>query len=1515
MNFTAIHIEGNIISNEILDKIRNDERYAFQSPKDFALEKGQSVRNQIGEIWSDALTMWDLFKQKKDKLEPGDPGTSVTRKFWIIPLLYELGYDLETSRAQEINGQSFAISHHDARRNGFPVMIMGCNDSLDKKPQGARLRMSPHGLMQEYLNHTEHLYGLVTNGLQLRLLRDSNRLAKLAYLEFDLEKMFEEDLFSEFALLYRVIHASRMPLEPEDSENAVFEFYHQQSIDSGSRIREKLRMAVKESMEILANGFLSHPANTVFIQDVTNNLVNAATFYKILLRTVYRVIFLATIEERNLVFEKLEKEHPDYEQLMRLREIYFSFYSFERLRRLALSPVYIDPRKHDLWQSLLTTFRLFEPYHEGEKLQIKPLGGTLFGVDTLQTGNIDLYNLKLDNKNMLRILAGLTAFRDERNQLTRVNYRDLDVEELGSIYEALLELHPYFQTTSATPAFAFTEGSERKSTGSYYTRHDLVAQLIKTPLIPAMEDRLNKAGVSRIEKEKAILSLKVCDLAVGSGHFVLAAARTLGFELAKIRSGEENPGNEYLLPAIRDVISSCIYAVDKNPAAVELCQLSLWLVGHNSGKPLSFLEHRIRCGDSLAGVDSLDRLKNGIPDGAFNPVSSDHNPTASYYKKLNRDFLKKKQFGLFSALEPIGKLQEQFAGKYRELGNLKEETLEEVQTKRRSFDGLQHDPQWIKYKAVCDLYTWAFFQPYQPGQPEHLTVTSETLFNKLYYNATTNARLEGKATAMALKHTFFHLPLEFPDVAESGGFDLVLGNPPWERIKLQEKEFFAARDEKIANAANKAAREKLIRQLKDTDPELYSAYEEALQYSEASAKFIRESERFPLTCGGDINTYSIFSELAISHTRSNGRSGIIVPTGIATDDTNKHFFAHLVENNRLVSLFDFENKKALFPNVHRSYKFCLLTASGGSLPASFEARFGFFLQDVLDINDKRRVFSLTSNDFLNINPNTKTCPIFRTRQDAELTKHIYSYVPVLVNEAKEQNPWGISFMRMFDMSNDSHLFKTEPELTQMGFTLMGNRFVKGDEMWLPLYEGRNCWIYDHKLTTFQNDYINYSARDSDSKILTQYFVPFETVKNRNFQKFFFGIRRVTNNTNERMIVGSYVPFSGVTYGLYIFNNSFDLKKKVSLNGVFNSLIFDYFARNATSQPSITYSVIYQLPVLFNIFIDENAILKISELVYSSWDLKGFIDELWNESSWDMRKVILNQWFKNQKATGGYAWQIPSWHTAYPEIHWHSPMETEGWNEEDILNYNQGCPLPPFKWNEERRARLKAELDAYFALLYGLERKQLRYILDPADLTETELKNILDPAEEITDPLDEDAYLRRVEQSSFPGETFRVLKEKEIRTFGHYRTRRLVLEAYNRLRPTWDMESHLVKLKEEWEKCQIDLSKKPAGQPAPKPKKSKTSPEPAVNPAQTVMFEEPVLPPQPAKTISTESKVTIKKEDGATFKYHITPSAVKGQLTGDYRQITPASPLAQAMLGKKEGDGFEFGGMGYTIMLI
>jgi hypothetical protein len=280
-----------------------------------------------------------------------------------------------------------------------------------------------------------------------------------------------------------------------------------------------------------------------------------------------------------------------------------------------------------------------------------------------------------------------------------------------------------------------------------------------------------------------------------------------------------------------------------------------------------------------------------------------------------------------------------------------------------------------------------------------LLPTTATLTQLLRGDLSTQKVVEA-ANKLAQEKRFFHWCLEFPEVFEAGGFDCVLGNPPWERIKLQEKEFFASRSIEIANAVNKAAREKLIKDLPKKNPELAQAWEDAKHDADAQGKFIRESGRFPLTATGDINTYSVFAETTRKAISSNGRVGVIVPTGIATDDTCKKFFGDLTQKQAIASLYDFENREKLFTAVDSRMKFSLLTSSGKPIK---QGNFSFFLTQPRQVDNQGRVFQLSPQDIALMNPNTLTCPVFRTRADAELTQKIYQRVPVLENERTGKN--------------------------------------------------------------------------------------------------------------------------------------------------------------------------------------------------------------------------------------------------------------------------------------------------------------------------------------------------------------------------------------------------------------------------------------------------------------------------------------------------------------------------------
>ena len=536
----------------------------------------------------------------------------------------------------------------------------------------------------------------------------------------------------------------------------------------------------------------------------------------------------------------------------------------------------------------------------------------------------------------------------------------------------------------------------------------------------------------------------------------------------------------------------------------------------------------------------------------------------------------------------------------------------------------------------------------------------------------------GAARQLASKASAFHWPIEFPDVISNGGFDIVLGNPPWERIKIQEQEFFASREPSIAEAPSAAMRSALIIKLKDApkgsrERSLHEEFETAKRIAEASSEFARldgkDGGRFPLTGTGDINTYALFAELFSVLARKGGRAGVILPTGIATDTTTAPFFGSLVERKSVARLISFENEEFVFPSVHHAYKFCLLTIANTECP---RPEFSFFLRQADQIGDLRRRFTLSSEEIARINPTTKTSPTFRSKADAEITNDIYSRVPVLVNRAVEAgNPWGVRLRTMLHKTNASN----------SGFLLNAAELLKEESSpneWLPVHEGDYGHQFDHRFATFDGAEVIEASTEQHGDPL---FEPrFELVAQRSAvqdilnrwdvpssKSALLAFRRVSLSTNLRTSIATLLPNMPLTYGWIVVINP-PATEQCLLLANFNSLVFDYCLRNALNQPSIPQGVFEQTatlpPTAYKNGDIDFVIERVLELTYTSQSMTSFAREL------------------------GYAG-------------------------------------PPFAWNEERRALLRAQLDAWYARAYGMSDEELRYIFDPADVLGVRLsfKNI------------------------------------------------------------------------------------------------------------------------------------------------------------------------------------------------
>jgi hypothetical protein len=1325
--FTTIRTEGAILPPDLLQRVSDPSASSLEGlqPSDYHLFEGEKLNEAINRSWNRLIGAWENFKRAKEKVFEGQPGTTETRQRWLLPLFQELGYGrLQTSTAFNIEGKSYPISHGWERA---PIHLLGFNIDLGKRTPGVAgaSRTSPHSMVQEFLNRSDdHLWAFLSNGLQLRVLRDNISLTRQAYVEFDLEAMMDGEIYADFVLLWLLTHQSRV--EGEKPEEFWLEQWSRQAQEQGTRALDQLRKGVEEAISSLGSGFL-RATNPKLRANLRSGTLSPQDYYRQLLRMVYRLIFLFVAEDRNLLFPP--KSNPIAQQR------YGDYYSTQRLRRLAERSRGL--RHADLYYVLRLVTEKLSSVAGSPELALPALGGFLFSADA--TPDLDV--AALPNQNLLDAVRALAYTVDGRT-LRSVDYKNLGPEELGSVYESLLELHPEMNVDAGTFNLTSASGHERKTTGSYYTPSSLIQVLLDSALDPVLAERLKNADASPEAREAAILDLKVCDPAVGSGHFLIAAAHRLARHLAGIRTGDDEPSPDATRAALRDVIGNCLYGVDLNPMAVELCKVSLWMEALEPGKPLSFLDAHIKCGNSLVGVGpNLDISE--IPDNAFKPAFGDDKKTATALRRRN----KRERTGQIGMRWDVTHIQSQedlaqwVTRQSQNLETMPEDQADQVRAKAQAYESLLSTPEYLAKRLEYDLWTAAFFWQIPEGDAEKMLAPSQQELTRLRSGKDSDAELTRRIQEIAEKQRFFHWEFEFPTVfsRDDSGFDVVLGNPPWEKIQFEEQAFFASKNPEISNAKG-ATRKRLIQALKKSDAHLFQQFTLAKKDVKSLNDFIKFSGGFPLTGWGKMNTYAIFSEQARLCLNRNGNTGILVPLGISTDDNNKLFFADLIKQNELIALLGFENEEFIFLDVHHAFKFVALIFAGRAKKAK-QAKYVFYCRNVSQTRQELRGYSMSYSDIVVLNPNTLTAPVFRNRIDAEINRKIYKTHSVIKKDNPEDNPWNVAIHRMFNPTDDSSLFYKRDELNLKNLHLDNNTYSNEQETYLPIYEAKMFHQFDHRFGTYEGQT---TAQANQGKLPelneTQHQDPLfismprywmksgnanELISSYTDREWLLAFRDITSSVVFRTTISAIIPSTAtVDPCRHIFFDDIIATNLINcFVGCLNSLVFDYCSRQKISGSHLAIFVLKQLPVLSPNVFKKNDIEYISsrifELVYTAQDLKPFAEDM-------------------------------------------------------------GYTGPPFRWDEERRAILRAELDAYYAHLYGLNRKQLRYILDPADLTPAELKDILDPWEEVANPLDAEGYTVRAEASDFPGETFRVLKNKENKKYGEYRTRRLVLEAWERL---------------------------------------------------------------------------------------------------------------------------------------
>ncbi len=725
-------------------------------------------------------------------------------------------------------------------------------------------------------------------------------------------------------------------------------------LDRAVEISEAHRAAVRSSLQEGVHDALGHLHRALGTalgrrRGGGRHASNQALFNEAL-QVVYRILFLLFAEARGLV----PHWHP----------MYRDGYTIEAVR----AEVEIAPRPRGLWEALQSIARLAHRGCHIGALRVNAFNGHLFS--PLDSPLAD--SLRLDDAVVRLAVLSLTT-RATRAGRQRIAYGDLGVEQLGGVYERLLDIDPPATARSAlrAPARPAHHSERRKATGSFYTPRSLTEFLVRRTLAPLVQN----ASSTRI------LELRVLDPAMGSGAFLVAACRYLAsaYESALLREASvngEDVGEHERAQFRRLVAQRCLYGVDVNPTAVQLGRLSLWLATLAADRPLTFLDHRLRTGNSLIGA--------GVADLARDPrMRRTGDGPLPLFDDPERDEQLRSAIGTREtiALEPGDTVSQIRA---------KEQALARVTSTEGSL---------ARWKAACDLWCAAWFGDTRSRRPG-ITALVDVLFGRGGLPAHIAVPLLDEARAIAARERFFHWTLEFPEVfhaadgtpIDGAGFDAVIGNPPWEMLRGDRGD-----EATRGNARRDAA---------------------------ALMTFARTSGIYRLQGTGHANLYQLFLERMMALIGRGGRLGAIVPWGLACDQGAAPLRRRLLDASAIDTLISIENRDGLFP-IHRSLKFLLVCATAGSggarsaLPCRFGVRRVDDLERAPELGLDHEAIAVPRSLIERTDPASLSFPDIRDRSDVEILARIAFTVPTL----GDVDGWNVHFGRELNATDDRQHFE------------------------------------------------------------------------------------------------------------------------------------------------------------------------------------------------------------------------------------------------------------------------------------------------------------------------------------------------------------------------------------------------------------------------------------------------------------------------------------------------------------
>lgn len=1247
--FEALYIEGGLLAPEWLTKVARLGASA-QSEADYRVLKGLNLRDEIGRYWRVAQAHWGEFAS--GRTSGADP-KALAERFVLALLRDAFGFgSLAVVGPAVIAERTYPIGHA-ALGGRVPVVIAPAGSGLDALPTSAGdgvRRRSAFGLAQEYLNAEDGaLWGVVSDGVTLRILRDNASLTRPAWIEADLGRIFTEERYADFAALWLLTHETRFGKPDQPVAECALEAWRNAGREEGTRAREHLRRGVEDALAALGHGFVSHPDNASLRASLQEGSLKERDFFNQLLRLVYRLIFLLTVEERGLL-------HPEGtpEALQRL---YADGYSLRRLRERSAKRSAHD-RHSDVWDAVKIVFR---GVAAGEpRLGLPALAG-IFAKS--QCPALDA--AKLENRALLLAVFKLSWLRDAAG-LSRVNWRDMGPEELGSVYESLLELVPVVSVATRSFAFATgdeTKGNARKTSGSYYTPDSLVQVLLDSTLEPVVKQTIAAHPINPID---ALLSLSIVDPACGSGHFLLAAARRLAAHVARLQTDGTPSAAEYR-HALRQVVGRCIYGVDLNPMAIELCKVALWMEAVEPGLPLTFLDAHIQHGNALLGA-TPELMEKGIPNAAWELTDGDDRKVASALKKRNAKETTGQTTMTSLWSQPAASGSQEVTRAIAALEAVSDADVSSLAAKESCWADILASGVYRHQRFVADTWCAAFVWP-KPGGGGSVVDAAPTMGlwrdirdGKGQPPALTVTTVE----ILAAQYRFFHWHLAFPTVFAKGGFDVILGNPPWEMPETDDRVVLAAVAPELAHELSPQVRREALDRLMVTDPVAWERWSETVRANAGFRSILSRCGRFPAAGIGRLNLCRAFIEHNHTLISPLGRAGMVVQSGMWSAEYERPLWHKLLDARSLVSVLDFENSAGLFPGVHRSARFALLTLAGEVVPAFMV---GFWLRDPNELRlTANRLLKLSTDDLSALDPDTRALPQFRNERDLGILLSLVRRLSPLGKHAELPHTPRL----MFSSSDACFNVISNDEAAALPILPNGRR-VKGDSELLPVFEGKMVGVFDHRQADIVINRTNL-ARPAQERPISdfekanplrfacpQYWIPVLSVRQRRFGEstgqgdWELAFCDVTAATNERTSVAAIVPLAGLNRSLpAIYLAQPCASVAAQLVGIMGAFVFDYLVRLRVTGNHFTQGILATIPVpALNARADLGGgfvVPRVLELSYTAWDLESFAHDV------------------------GYAG-------------------------------------PPFRWDPVRRSILRAELDAAFFHRYGLSRNDADYILD------------------------------------------------------------------------------------------------------------------------------------------------------------------------------------------------------------